>query len=794
MFMKERGMNHRIAAAFFGLLLLQGCEKKELVEVASPGEVFDGKWSSEEHWMVASTVKDLQGMAKLGGNGIGEDSTVPSKVAHEYQVGKVALKMAPSCWDLAGYRNLLESWRPSPQVSGDPAPDLLHDLLAPTAASLQKANLVVSERIKATPSAALVHEEAAFLLGVFGFRQNARQFGDLRPLLSRMTAHLAVAEHLRGEKEPSEIGRWALVLYDLHAGRPLQAREKIQTIAAEGDAGRWKRVVELLITGDWRRTQDLAEPSLAEVIAHARALEVHRGNTEMMEFVGHRKDLQATPEWSRMLSGPQRSVDDGHLAMRSCIAMEFLEIGEIFRIGKNPSPAKLAEFLASNTPAGLVGADGAPKVISDSDWAAYFRRHFFMICGSISRFTERQWGAHEATVEWEQAVLPYCRKLPDNELVEPLIASAEKDFQEDMRKTAEYTRHHPERVPMGLWFDYRFPNLQTRASGSMPDQVPWFREVSPPGTAYDPTYSIRFSGIQDSSWVNHIRALHQIDPWNSELCYELAENTGNNPDSVKASWGEVREYSRRPLQQTLEGPKLTVEQRIETLRILIGIDPAAGLDLGAELVAVNLPEEAIKAYNTAYEKCPDRVLVSNLTRWMIYYYKSKGNDAKAREIADHNAKVFSLAGLESALALAIADKDSKRANEIAADIAERYNEKSAIPSAAWFAGGSEAALHQVFPEGLKQVTTADFEGGKPVRGSQVTSNSSTAKALGIKSGDVIVAVDGKRVEDFKQYVMLMGSALDPHTRLIYRRGKQVVEVDCQLPDRRLQVDMHDFGQ
>lgn len=781
-------------AGLLGFAFLQGCGEKNEEAGTGATEKFDSPWACEEHWMVAGTVKDLQGMAKLGGAGIGTDAVVPAKAARTYQVGGVALKMSPSCWDLASYQPLLKGVKIAPQTPAEPAPDLLHDLLTPTAKVLQKANKTVSARIKETPAAALVHEEAAFLLGVFGIRENAREFGDLRPLIGRMTAHLVMAEQLRTGGEPSLTGRWARVLYDFHAGRPKKAREAMNAIASESDSGRWKRVVELLITGDWRRTGDLDNPSLAEAIAHARALHAHLGVTEMMEFVGDHKELQGTPEWSRALAGPGRSVEEGHLAMRSSIGMEFIEIGEIFPIGEDPSPAKIAGFLADDTPSALITAKGGPQVISDADWAAYFRRHFYVVCGDISRFTERMWGSHEATVEWEKSLLPYCRKLPDAELIEPLLSSREKDFQEDLRKTADYIRSHPERVPMGLWFDYRFPNLNTSAETSMPDQTAWFREVSPPGTAHEPCRRIRYSGIHGNDWVDHIRELHQINPWNSELCYELAQNTGNNPDSVKTAWGDVRDYSKRPLNQSLNGPSLTNVQRIEILRTLVDLDPESGLRLGAALVMENLPDEAIKAYETAFEKASDRVSVSNQSRWMIHYYKSKGQDAKAREVADHNAEVFSASGLESAMALAIAEKDAKRAVKIADDIEERYGNNVYQPIARWFAAGDSKALKQVFPDGMKEVTKEELEAGKPVKGCRIDEASATTRAVGMRPGDVVLAIDGKRVESYQQYLMLLSSTLDPRTRFIYRRGKKIAEIECLLPDRRLQVECRTVGE
>lgn len=773
--------------------LLGSCGKKEEDTASSATEAFDTPWSCEEHWMVANVVRDLQGMAALAGEKPANAAVTPGNEDREYLVGETRLIMAPSCWDTGSYLPLLETWKPVAQASTEPAPDLLHDLLTPTAKVIQQANLSISKTLKTAPADPLAHEQAAFLLGVFGIRENARQFSDLRPLLCRMTAHLAFSEKLRAGAKPSPVGQWAQVLYDYHAGRPRNSIELMQSIPAEGDAGRWKRVVELLITGDWRRTEDLADPSLAEAIAHSRALKLHRGNPVMLEFVTGRKDLQAVPDWSRLLAGPGKSVEEGHIAMESAVAMEFLEVGEIFRTGKDPKPDKLAKALALESPAALIGGDGTPRVIPDGEWAAYFRRHFFAACADVSWFTIRQWDSPEAAAEWEKTALSYTRKLPGHELVEPLLATKPADFQSDMRATAKFILSNPEKVPTALWYDYRSPALRIQSETSLPGQTAWFREPSPPGTAHDPTRRIRFDGILGGGWVDNIRALHQLDPWNTELCFEVAENSGNNLAAVEAAWGGLREYSVRPLRQILKGPTLTADKRIETLQIFTALDPEEGLRLGSALVIAGRPEEAIKAYETAFEDASDRVAVANRSLWMIHYYKSRDQNAKAREIADHNAEVYSESGLFSALVLAVAEKDSARAMGYAEAISERYGDDTYLVAAAWGAGGDEKALRTVFPDGLREVTVADFDPTQPMKGARLGENSVTANAVGLKAGDVIVAVDGKRVETFGQYLLLMNTKLDPHTRIIYRRGKLVGELDCQIPDLRLDVDMASYG-
>lgn len=374
-----------------------------------------------------------------------------------------------------------------------------------------------------------------------------------------------------------------------------------------------------------------------------------------------------------------------------------------------------------------------------------------------------------------------------------MLATTPADFQSDLRATARFILSNPEKVPTALWYDYRFPALRIQSETSLPGQTAWFREPSPPGTAHDPTRRIRFEGILGGGWVESIRALHRLDPWNPELCFEVAENSGNNPASVEAAWGGLREYSVKPLRQILKGPALTAEERIETLQIFTTLDPKEGLRLGSALAIAGRPEEAIKAYETAYENASDRVAVANRSLWMIHYYKSRGQHAKAREVADHNAEVYSESGLFSALVLAVAEKDTARAMGYAEAISERYGDDNYLAAAAWGAGGDEKALRRVFPDGLREVTVADFDPAQPVKGARLSENSVTANAVGLKAGDVIVAVDGKRVETFGQYLLLMSSKLDPRTRIIYWRGGRIGELDCQIPDLRLEVDMASTG-
>lgn len=745
----------------------------------------DSEWVSEEHWMVSGIVDDLAGMARLAKSAAAVGKVAAGEESHSFSVGGKSLPMKPSCWDTASYVSLVRSWEPASSVAPEPALDIVETLLTPTAKELQRANDLVSGRHKAHPGSHTAHEEAAFMLGVLGIRENARDFSDIRPLIGRMTAHLAMAEVLRGGRDISLAGKWAEVFHSLHMGRPIAARKVMEGIPGEGDSISWKRAVEMLVTGDWRRASDVKDPALVEQIAHARALQVHRSNADVIEFSIANPALSDTPEPTRLLLRGGASVEEGHMAMAAGPGMEFAEIAEIFRIGAEPDERSIGRHLVADAPSRLVAGKGIPRVISDADWAAYFRRHLYACFERIGYFTMRQWASYDDAVSWEHTVDPYCRNLPDYELVRPLFLTTESDYEKALEDTREYIQKHPERVPVALWFNYRFSRFGDASSVVMPDQRNWIRTVSPPETAHDPLRRVRFEGVHGSEWLPTVKALHAMDPWNHMLCYEIAENTGNNSESVSRGWGELLEYSVRPLKQTLEDPSISLADRIDTLEKYSAIDANLALDLAEALLFDSRPEEAIKAYDLAYEKATDRVGFANSSAWMIHYHNTHGEKAKAREIADHNAAVYSAGGLLSAMALALDEKDFSTALTHAENLHDRYGDPCGLAAVALVSGKTDRAFKHVFPDGSRKVTAGDFSAKARVSGTRLIDNSLTMTASGLKSGDIILAVDGIRTESYQQYITVLNSTLDPVTNFIFKRAGNVMELECVLPDRRL---------
>jgi hypothetical protein len=106
------------------------------------------------------------------------------------------------------------------------------------------------------------HEDAALLIGALVLREAAGRFDDVRAELSQMTAQLAIARALRGDKVDRVPGRVTGALAEMvllvSLGRQRDAVDRLDRLnAAIGTAGApavraWTHALRLRATGDWR--------------------------------------------------------------------------------------------------------------------------------------------------------------------------------------------------------------------------------------------------------------------------------------------------------------------------------------------------------------------------------------------------------------------------------------------------------------------------------------------------------------------------------------------------------------
>ena len=101
-------------------------------------------------------------------------------------------------------------------------------------------------------------------------------------------------------------------------------------------------------------------------------------------------------------------------------------------------------------------------------------------------------------------------------------------------------------------------------------------------------------------------------------------------------------------------------------------------------------------------------------------------------------------------------------------------------------------IASVFKDGLKAVTLADFKNA-PTSGSEITSDTEHTQRYGLKGGNVIVAIDGSRVDTLEQYDLLRSLKKDDQPlQIIYWDGTSYHDLSASLPDRRFGCEMRSY--
>ncbi|MCZ7637039.1 MAG: hypothetical protein M5U12_13980 [Verrucomicrobia bacterium] len=212
-----------------GLLLgMSGCRR-------SGPAATGGRYEEESQFIVQSLLEDLLGMTQWAVAGtVATDASRRVRVEEgeeaawghpDYRVslrGKSGgadqpfkLVIERPLWDPAVYGPVLdglfqEIGRPvaATEPAGTEGPSLLEELLALDAPAIERANERVSQALREEFRQPVQHERAALLLGVFGLREAAGVFSDVRSVLGRLTAHLAFARALAPSGRPAAKGAW----------------------------------------------------------------------------------------------------------------------------------------------------------------------------------------------------------------------------------------------------------------------------------------------------------------------------------------------------------------------------------------------------------------------------------------------------------------------------------------------------------------------------------------------------------------------------------------------------------
>ncbi len=792
-----------------------GSISTQTVETSATGEIV---WANESQWLVNGIANDLAQMIAFAAKGEKLDPALVETIATPDTDGNTgftisvkspagatssAVKFQHHFWAPENYlplaTALIKEAQLKPAAHGSTESKLPATLTSPETKTLIDEGKRLTAALSKQPLDALLHEEAALVIGTLAFREASGRFSDVRPALGRMAAHLALARALNAT--PGVCGNLAEVIQLTLANRQAEAVERAGKLDASLSA--WTMALRLRNTGDWRLLAKPEAATLLEQIAYAQALTGSRDPSALAAFLESAKPKNL-PDWARLALATNFSVQEGHMFATNSVGQEFMEL-EMSRkayTGERLTEDKVTEVL--NEPEGRAvrktGAEAAHiEVLGWGTLAAFHQRHFMHAVNRTHLFFSEKWGVPDATSELLSKVSPLFSKLTLYPLLRALGTCAPEELTDAREKAAEFCRTHKVLMTASMWGELESPTF-------MPDVVirpvpsyQWFGNVPLMGTAFD------FCSRECESHVIPVSAAEEaakVAPYDFHVLHALAEHRGAaDYASLSTVFKSIIDYHVLAQRYVADHLKHDPKAYAQAMEKVATLDPDAYVTLGRHLVEFGMADEAAKAFENAVAKANDQVMVANNCEWLINYYMDHDRRDDAVKVADLAAEVYSFRGLDTAGRLMVRLERWDRALELFSAIAERYGDSGPLlqflgehQSDAKLKAHYDKLIADAFEGGLKKVTMADFK-ESPEKGVVIATSTDYTQQYNLKPGDVVVALDGIRVEDFVQYTLVR--ALKKETepvQLIYWDGSSHHELSATVPKRRFGCDMRPYSK
>jgi tetratricopeptide (TPR) repeat protein len=780
------------------------------------------RYPTEQSWLVGETLGSIAGLAHFA-----RTRTVAAPEAIDFSVQQIAdersttapratfsvarrdgrggeafrLEITEHIFSPTSFARPAAKWLGDAKAAAAPDPprqiaDRLLDLRLETLHAAQKD---VSDALTRNPLSADGHEDAALVVAAFGLREAAAGHTDPRRLLIRTTAHLAMAEALRGQAPPGESGRLARTAALVLAGRTAETADRTATPRPDASPAEriWTRALHLFATKDPRELSWSSRLSVLERIAWFKAFQERIGSDRayvLLETLP--ADLRALPDWGRIRLKRHPTVRDCHEFAVGGFRYDLEEAARASRLfrGTELDPAALANALNAEEPvSAVVTVAGTPRVevLGWGAVAAFVQRHLGARLSYEVACYERTFGLADQTTE----MLAQQESLFGDLTQFPLDAHRWTKKAEPYRRHAEAAarliKEHPEVVTAHSW-----ERLLEPPTFAQPPDVPadtvWFDPPLPLGTHfsiaafYGPSNNRRPSDAESDAVV-------RVDPYDTGFRWAYAKRKfGAEPsyEQMLGAYGPALEWDVNSMLNIARLAKSIPDTRRRWLTRACEIEPDECNSLARFLVDVGDEAGAAEAYRRWWREAIDRVAVANGVAWLVKYDMKHAREAEAWEVARDAASTYSGGGLR---ALSDLEEETGRIDEAEKTVrksAERYDQPEALYSFysrqiakghKRFEASREAVVKSVFPDGFETVTSTPSE--KPMDGAFLADVTPEGATAGFRKGDILVALDGVRVHSVKQFYIIRFRSTDPEMRVLVYRGGAYLEIRGTFKDR-----------
>ncbi len=329
-------------------------------------------YGTEDNWLATTISREIAEMASVTVHPASplldlkiKAKVDPDKPQVQVEIGgfgpdTITSDLTPAfAWDPEGYaplaRQLLGT---TPGVAAQTVSDendVLTHLLNLTGPKIAAEDVRLSANLQQHPASWQDHEAAALVLMAMALREVAGTYTERRLMLCRATAHLAVAQALRGDRPASWPGLIAGAAIRTFSGRELDALAHLDNLSAQADlpgsAKPWIAALRVLATQDWRKAEVTPKSPLLLKIVWFQILEL-----DLIDKVANRHLEAVVPQPSpdpnlppdEQKTNPETLIPDwGRIAGRSPfyelssddakneeykLDLEFHELDEILKI------------------------------------------------------------------------------------------------------------------------------------------------------------------------------------------------------------------------------------------------------------------------------------------------------------------------------------------------------------------------------------------------------------------------------------------------------------------------------
>ena len=736
-------------------------------------------YQTEREWATRQTALDIEEMAAYADGRSPRPSAHPPAVPWEPDAFRVVAREAFGDAAKASLDNDIVEIYPA--------------LIAMDVATLIEASKTVSQLLAANMRNAHAHESAALVLGAFALRDAADWFTDVRWSLNRMTAHLAVAGALREADPRSPDGALAhIILLALanQQARALTELAKLGTGAPPEPLNAWTRALRMRITQDWRELPEAATASRLEKLEFFRARRAAVQRQRGMPALERLAEPVAA-DFARIAQDSQVGVQDGHAFIMPALDLELEEAARAYqRVHSRPMPDSLSDAL--NHRAGRLIGDG-PAVLPWGAWAEFFQRHIAMNVGMVDGFVRHTLGNHDRANEWKrtlQARLGGLTLFPVGTLRWTKGSEGTEADLTYLREVTSLTAKAPELVPARAWQFAEMGSRYEPVPQLMPKGDDWFTRPSP---------EVPFeAGVRRTS--ENAAALLSAAPHDTPLLMSIA---GGGPDepAVKHARGLLEyhhDYDLRAIDATVGYLNIGTQEVLSLQRKACSISPRDCMAMASTLLYWMEDEAAAaREYERAFaDPDLDAIARANESPWLVSYYLRTKQVNKAVALAERVVRTGAGAGYTAhghvSERLGIYDKAEEdfMANVDAYDnktgLLGFYYRRVAVEKNEAYRAKYERWLAEVFPDGLQPEPTTMT--GSPEKGVFVYKDSPYSRKYGVRTGDIIVGLEGWRVDSADQYFAINAFTDEPAMTLTLWRG-QLVKINAKSPTRLLGTEL-----